>query len=75
MNKKTRQNVYFCSELTDNSKLNPIKDEKNKKKKEGRINANPNLDNLRIMSKLTNLKSQFTTPNNEGKVCERDTNY
>lgn len=23
-----RQNVYFCSELTDNSKLNPIKDEK-----------------------------------------------
>ena len=30
MNKKTRQNVYFCSELTDNSKLNPIKDEKNK---------------------------------------------
>lgn len=28
MNKKTRQNVYFCSELTDNSKLNPIKDEK-----------------------------------------------
>ena len=62
MNKKTRQNVYVCSQLKDNRNLNQINDEKNKPIP---IIPNTNRENVKVFEEkhkgwlLLNLSSMY----------------